>query len=208
MTTFPAPDLILIRRLMLTFLVVGLAIPSLSQAQSTLAGWDFSGLSGYGASPLTPTSSNSNVTVVGLTRGNGVATTGTSAANAWGGAAWAGQTDFSSASAAGATAAFSVTANVGYVTSLASVSAYNVRRSANGPTTGQWQYRIGGGDFINIGSPLTWGSTTSSGGNAQAAISLSGITALQNVPAGSVIEFRIVNYGGTTGTWYLNNFQT
>ena len=34
---------------------------------------------------------------------------------------------------------------------------------------------------------------------------LTGVTALQNVPAGTVVTFRIVNWGatGTTGTWYI-----
>lgn len=179
---------------------------NLAQAQSTLAGWDFSGYSGYGSSPASPNTTASNITVGGLTRGSGVGTSGTAASNAWGGVGWD-STSLNNAVTANDFATFSVTASSGYTVSFTSIEAYNVRRSGTGPTTGQWQYRIGSGSFTNIGSAITWGSTTSAAGNAQSAIDLSGITALQNVAAGTTVTFRVVNWGGaSTGTWYLNNF--
>lgn len=136
--------------------------------------------------------------------------TGSAAANAWGGTTWLGQAGFDTAVTAGATASFSVAANAGFSLSLSGISAYNVRRSSSGPATGQWQYRVAGGEFINIGNPVTWGTVTSGTGNPQAAIDLSSIAALQNIAPSVVVEFRVVNYGasGAAGTWYLNSLAT
>jgi autotransporter-associated beta strand protein len=110
----------------------------------------------------------------------------------------------------GAYVTFSIAASDGYSLSLSDVAAYNVRRSNTGPSLGQWQYQIGSGSFANIGSAITWGSTTTSSGNAQTSISLSGISQLQSLAAGSTVTFRIVNYntgtaGSNGGTWYLND---
>jgi hypothetical protein len=165
-----------------------------AQAQTTIVGWDFNGLSAYGASPLTPNSKDGNVTSVGLTR-NGFATTGTAAGNTWGGVG-------------NGSATFSVKADPGFTLSLTQISAYNVRRSGTGATTGQWAYSLDGTTFVDIGSAITWGLTTNAAGNAQTAITLSGVSALQNLPATTTVTFRVTLTGATTGTWYLNNFQT
>lgn len=178
-----------------------------------LVGWEVSGLSGYGASPLTPATVAANLIAVGLTRGSGVGTSGSAAANAWGGTTWdAGNSTAAAAIGANDFVTFSVTANTGYKVSFTTIPAYNIRRSSTGPSMGQWQYKVGSGTFTDIGSPITWGTTTSSSGNAQAAIDLSGITALQSVPSGTTVTFRIVPYlnggTGTAGTWYVNNISS
>lgn len=176
---------------------------------TVFAAWEVTGLSNYGPSPFAPTTLGPNITAVGLTRGAGVGTTGTAASNGWGGSTWLGQTDFDSAVAAGAVVTFSITPSNGFKASFFSMPSYNIRRSGTGPSRGQWQYRVGGGEFINLGPAITWGGTTSGAGNNQAAIDLSEIAALQDVPGGTTVEFRIVNYGASgTGTWYLNNRST
>jgi hypothetical protein len=182
-----------------------------SKAQAALAGWDFDPLPGgpsnFGPSPLAPTDNDPNVTIGGLTRGGGIGTGGTGAANAWGG------NDFvivspsqAAAVAANEFATFSVTPQAGFVLSISSIGAYNIRRSGTGPTSGIWQYDVGTG-FTDIGSSITWGSTTTSAGNSQTSIDLSGISALQNVAAGSTVTFRVVTWGASNagGTWYLND---
>ena len=173
-----------------------------------LIGWEVNGLGSYGASPLTPTTLAAHLTAVGLTRGSAVGTSGTAAANAWGGNAW---TDGSEADAINANhfATFSVTAGAGYGVSFTTISAYNIRHSSTGPKTGIWQYQVGSGAFTDIGSAITWGSGTTSTGNSEPAIDLSGIADLQNVATGTPVTFRIVNWGGTgsSGTWYINNIS-
>lgn len=178
-----------------------------STTSGVLAGWDFNGVTGYGASPLAPSTETANVEVGGLTRGSGVTTSGTAASNAWGGADWSSSNNSATAIADGDYVTFTIQATEGLL-SLSSIDSYNVRRSGTGPATGLWQYSVNEGAFVDIGSAITWGSTTTAAGNAQSAINLSDISALQNLAAGTTVTFRIVNYEATTGTWYLNNFQT
>jgi hypothetical protein len=191
----------------LLFLFLLLAA-QLLRGQATLVGWDFNGLSSFGSSPLTPTNSDANLTLVGLTRGSGITTSGTAGANAWGGNGL-NETTEAAALSGNDYITFSMTANTDYTLSVYSINAYNVRRSSTGCTTGQWQYQIGSGAFVDIGGDITWGSTTTSAGNSQSAINLSAITDLQNVAAGTTITFRCILWGGSsaTGNWYLNNFQ-
>ncbi len=172
-----------------------------------LAGWEVTGLSGYGASPLAATTNAPNVTVVGLTRGSGVGTVSSAGANAWGGTGFV-YTNAATAITGNSFATLSLTAGAGYTISFATIPAYNIRHSASGSTTGIWQYQVGNGAFTDIGSAITWGSVTSSAGNLQAAIDLSAISALQNVAAGTSVTFRIVLWNGTgTGSWYVNNIS-
>ena len=171
----------------------------------TLVGWDVSGLPGgsgnYGPSPLSPTTNAPNLTVVGLTRGSGVSTTGTGAGRAWGGDAFT-ATNESAAVAASQYASFTVAPQAGHRMSIASISKFDYRRSATGPGSGVLQYQIGSGAFNDITS-LSYPSNTSSGGSLSP-INLTGIAALQNVGPGTNVTFRIVNDGGgSAGTWYV-----
>lgn len=180
-------------------------------SQVVIAGWDFSPLVGgtdnYGLSPLSLTT-----TAVGsngqLVKATGISTVGPGRANAWGG------TGFRSSNSSAATAitdrefiTFTVNANPSFQLSLSAISAYNIRRSSGGPNIGQWQYALNGVNFTNIGSAITWGTILGVSGNAQTAITLSGITALQNLPVGTVVTFRLLVYGATIfgGQWYFND---
>ena len=164
-----------------------------------LAGWDVSGLSEYGTSPLTASSTNPNITIGGLTRGSGVGTGGTAAWDAWGGTTW-NSANLLNAINANQFVTFTLSPKVGYTLFLASISAYKIRKSDTGPITGQWQYQIGSGSFTDIGSAITWGTNN-------AAIDLTEISALQSLPQGTTVTFRIVNYNASSssGTWYIND---
>jgi hypothetical protein len=192
-----------------SFTTTNIVFAGTNSFSGVLVAWEVNGLSGYGASPLTAASNAPNVTpVAGLTRGSGVGTANTAAANAWGGTGFV-FADEATAVTGNSFATFSLTAAPGYKMSCTNIPAYNIRRSSSGSTTGIWQYQIGGGTFTDIGSAITWGGTTTSTGNPESAIDLSGIGPLQNVPAGTNVTFRIVLWGGTgTGTWYVNNLAT
>ncbi len=172
----------------------------------TLVGWDVNGLTGgsgnYGASPLAPTTGAANLTVVGLTRGTGVAQVGTAAVRAWGGTSF---TNLTSANAIGSNqfVTCSIAGQTGYYVSYSSISKFDYRHSATGATNALVQYQVGSGAFTDIAA-IFYPSNTSAGGSI-APIDLSGITPLQNVGAGTNITFRIVNWGGTSsaGTWYI-----
>lgn len=172
-----------------------------------LAGWDTHGLPGgsnnFGTSPLAASVSDPNVTVGGLTRGSGVSTSGTGAARGWGG------TSFTSSSAAAAETAgqyatFTITPNAGSQVSISGITQFNYRRSGTGPGTGLVQYQIGSGSFVD-GPTVSYTSTSSSGAALTVPIDLSNIPALQSIPPGTTVTFRIVNFGGTSssGTWYI-----
>lgn len=171
-----------------------------------IAGWDVHSLPGgsanFGPSPFAATTTNANVTVGGLTRGTGIATGGTGAARGWGGADWQ-NTSAATAVSGGDYATFTVTANSGYQVSFSAISRLDYRRSASGASSGTLQYQIGAGAFSDLAT-LSYSSTSSSGSSA-GPIDLSSVAALQNVPGGTTVTFRIVNYGGSSssGTWYI-----
>lgn len=192
-----------LRRAVLAAVACGLSLVAAGSAfADVLAGWDVHGQTGWGTSPLPATISGANVAVGGLTRGGGVGTGGTAAARAWGGTAW-NVADAAAAVSANKFATFTVTANAGYQVSYSSISRFDYRRSSTGATSGVVQYQIGSGAFTDIAT-VSYSSTSSSGASLSA-IDLSAIGALQNVPAGTAVTFRVVNYGasGSTGTWYV-----
>ena len=97
---------------------------------------------------------------------------------------------------------FTVKANTGQVLSLSAVNPFSYRRSPSGPPSGSLQYQINTGAFQDI-TALPFSSTSTSGATLPS-IDLSGITALQNVPATSTITFRIVPFGASgVGSWYI-----
>lgn len=162
-----------------------------------LIGWDASNNGGgFGASPWTPVTLNSNLTMsnTGLIRGSGIMTSGTPAGGCWGGGGggW-GTTDAGSVY-------FSFTANAGYNVSLSSISSA-LRRSSTGPTTCNVEYSLNGGAYTSVG---TWNVSSTSGTTGTAnSTNLSATALLQNVAAGTVIKFRISFPGASGGNWYL-----
>jgi hypothetical protein len=153
-----------------------------------------SGQSNFGTSPLLPTVYATNlVTVGGLTRSAGVVTNGTASARAWGGSSWTNTNCFAS---------FTVSVANGYKLSLSNIPTFDYRRSGTGASSGVLQYSTNGTTFSVI-TNLTYSSSSSSGASL-GPISLSNVSALQNIPSGTTITFRIVNTNGaSTGTWYI-----
>jgi len=98
---------------------------------------------------------------------------------------------------------FSVNAKVGDQVSLTTLNA-KFRRSATGPINFQWEYSLDGFATagITISSSFTYTLTTTNG-DAQAAVDLSGISALQNLPNASTATFRLYGWGAsaTAGTF-------
>jgi uncharacterized repeat protein (TIGR02543 family) len=196
-----------------TYLAASDVNQSLTINNPPLAAWEVSSLVGgannFGPNPLDTISANANVLITKLTRGAGIIiTSGTAAASAWGGTG-VNNTSFANALSGNDFITFGVKAKPGYTVSFSEIPAYNIRRSNTGATTGQWQYQLNSGSFVDIGSSITWGTTTSGAGNLQSSINLSGITALQEVPSSINVTFRLVIWGGTSagGTWYINNIS-
>ena len=193
---------------MLGTLVLTLVLSFTLSAQVTLVGWEVNGVTGYGTSPFAPTTIASNLTSSGLVRGSGVTTTssGSAASNAWGGNGF-NVSDTTEAASGGRFVSFTIAPAVGHKVSIDSIPPYNIRRSGTGPTTGRWQYSLNGSTFVSFGPIITWGATTTATGNLQSPISLSGISALQDVEFGTTVTFRLLVFGASAagGTWYINN---
>jgi endonuclease/exonuclease/phosphatase family metal-dependent hydrolase len=175
---------------------------SATPIHGTVLAWDTDGQSNFGTQGLGATTAATGATnSTGLTRGSGVNTSGTGAGNAWGGDNWA------STSSAGISGSqyitFGFTVASGFTTSLSSIS-MNYRRSPTGPSNGLWQYQLNGGAWVTIGDFANQFSSTSTSG-ASVTVSLAGISALQNLAAGTVVNFRVIPYGATSsaGTWYV-----
>ena len=175
--------------------------PGTNAYGGVLMGWDVSGLSAFGSSPQLPTTNAPLIVVVsGLTRGAGVTTTPTAAPRAWGGNGF----DASSSAAAitaGDYATFTVAVTNGYQLSFTNISRWDYRRSGTGATNGLLQFQLGSGAFTDITNVIY--SSSANAGASLGVIDLSGISALQNVGAGTNVTFRIVNFSGTGGNWYI-----
>ncbi len=176
-----------------------------SSYTGVLAGWDVSNQTAFGVSPLAPTTNAAHLTVGGLTRGSGVGITGSASASSWGGNTWNTSSE-ASAIAANEFATFSFTVQTGFKVSVSTINQFDYRRSGSGPTSGELQYQIGSGAFIDL-APLSYTSTS---GASLSPIDLSGVFALQNIGAGTNVAFRIVNWGATSsgGTWYIPDLST
>ncbi len=190
-----------------TSAVASLTVNNPASYSGVLAGWDMNGVSSYGTSPMAPTTNAVNVTVTGLTRGSGVTISGTAASRAWGGVNWS-QTTAAAGVTANQFATFGIVAANGYAISYSSISKFNYRRSSSGPANGVLQFQLGNGAFTDIAT-VSYPVSNGSGGTVSA-IDLSGVTALQNVPAGTNVSFRIVNYSANSsgGTWYVYDGAT
>jgi len=172
-----------------------------------LAAWNVSGLTGgsgnYGTSPLAPTTyAVGDVTVVGLTRGAGVTQAGTAAARGWGGTAW-NSSSAGNAVSANQFATLQLQATAGRVMSFFSINKLDYRRSSIGAGSGELQYSLNGAPFA-FAAALSYPSNAVTG-DSHPPIDLTGVTALQDVPEGSPVILRIVNYGAANATepWYI-----
>jgi hypothetical protein len=174
---------------------------------SISATWDFKDLTpGVWAvdnSPCTisPTITGSIIIEENLTQ-SGFSKGSTAAGKSWGGSTFTANTAENVATTnIYATVKFkSATKNI----SLSTLSG-NIRRSGTGPTNTAVFYKIGDGAFV-AGPDINNGTNTAGAGNDISA-SLSAITALQNIPAGTVVTIKLVPYGASAdgGTWYLNS---
>lgn len=172
------------------------------KSSNSLVGWDVFSQNSFGGSPLAPAVQASNLVIsAGLTRGSGLATSGSAVGGGWGAVGWA--PDLATAIASNEFVTFTLMPAHGYKLSLSGISKLNYRRNTNGPASGLLQIRLGTGTYDDVAT-LNF-SSTSSGGASLTPLDLSTNPVLQNIPAGTEVTFRIVNYGAATdtGSWYI-----
>jgi len=178
------------------------ANPAAPPAGGTLLAWEVGGQSGGGTQGLTATTvAAGDSNTLGLTRGSGVKYGG--ATKAFGGTGWA------ATAAAGVTGSkfvtFGLTVASGFKTSLSSID-FHYRRSSDGPANVLLQYQLNNGAWVTVSDVTNaFPDTTSTGGNAS--LNVASVAALQNIAAGTSVNFRLTPYGATasTATWYIYN---
>lgn len=178
----------------LLLMVLFLIAPSKSGGQ--ILGWDTNGLSGFGGSPFAPSVIDSHLSSSGLIRGSSIGTGGNAALSCWGGAG-----GWSTAQNDANSFYFTFQATPGYKISLSEISTAT-RRSNAGPTGCAVWYSVGNSPFVKIAD---WVTTVTSGttGTPNSA-TLTGIPALQNIPEGTAVKFRLIPESTTgTGNYYI-----
>ena len=95
---------------------------------------------------------------------------------------------------------FTATSNSGYQLDLTTVSVIGLRRSATGPTSFEWAYRIGAGSWVYQGTPVASGS-----GNC-ASVGNTNTWDFADFSTTSTVTFRLIMYGATNvlGTYRMN----
>jgi hypothetical protein len=173
---------------------------AVSEAQAALIlGWDFNGGAGTETS-VNATTQNLSGAAVAVTRGSGVS--GSALANSFNSTSYTVGGTIGNAAANGDFLQFSFVVPTNTTVSLSDLDA-NFRRSSTGPDAFLWQYDVGGG-FVDIGSSFLFTDTNTNGVN-QTDVLLSGISALQNIAAGTNVSLRVLGAGATNsgGTFAL-----
>lgn len=195
--------------------LLALAISMASPARATvLVGFDPNGFASNQPNPWSTSFSPTVGTVSiasgvlltqGLATGSGVTSFG-ALNNGWGGSMQ--ETSQTAAINDGDFYTFSLQATSGNTLSLDSLE-WNLRLTSalfEAQTVRYiWQYKVGTGSFTDIGSVVTAGGTLAewnTNGNTQAALTLSGITALQNTS--EEITFRLVGWNVNGSNSALN----
>jgi hypothetical protein len=189
--------------------VLGVAANHAS-AQTLLAGWATESITGTltTSNTFAATTTAPGLTVTTLTKGSGISpvtTTSVFGGNNWTNSGGTGVNDTEANAIAGNHfISYTVQAAPGYTVSF-TTNVIFWHNSATGPWNGELQYSTDGINYTNVAFlPYTNGNFAAT---STLTNNLSGIAALQNVPATVTNFFRLVNWGatGSAGTWYINN---
>jgi trimeric autotransporter adhesin len=159
---------------------------------SQIIAWNNNSLTGVTAGSLNATTNDANLNTAVLSRGSGV-----TASSLGGGYASSNWVDVSEAAAITNNRYYQVTisAKTNFKVSLSTLDS-KLRRSSSGPNAYIWRWSTDGTNFTDIGSSVSF-TTSSTGGDVQPQINLAGISALQNVIAGTTITLRVYAWGAT-----------
>ncbi|HMC97036.1 MAG TPA: lamin tail domain-containing protein, partial [Flavobacteriales bacterium] len=175
-------------------------VPFTGMAQ--IAAWEFNTLLGTEVT-VAATTLNPNLNATSVSRGAGI--TPSALGNAFSATGYNAAGTQAQAITSGDYMQFTIGAQAGFQVSLSTLNA-NFRRSGTGPNTFLWQYSFDGFATagVDIGTSISYTLTTTNG-DAQTPITLTGISALQNVVSGTTITMRLYGWGAsaTGGTFAL-----
>lgn len=183
-------------------LIFTLSVLLLSVAWAQIVAWEFDGNAGTEVT-VNATTNNANLNTSVISRGAGLTTS--SLGNAFSATNYSANGTKADAISNNKYFQFSISAKSGYKVSLSTLDAI-FRRSSTGPNAFQWQYSLDGfaTSGIDFGSSISYTSTATNG-TKQTQISLSSISALQDVASGTTITIRLYGWGAsqTGGTFAL-----
>ncbi len=163
-------------------------------AKAQILAWDFSGGTGS-ETTVTAGTINTNITAGAISRGAGI--TAIALGNAFSSTGFTASGTLADAKTNNKYLQFTIKAKTGFALSLSTLD-FNFRRSSTGPNAFQWQYSLDGFATagIDVGSAISYTLTTTNG-DAQTQISLTGISALQSVADTKTVTFRLYGYGAS-----------
>ena len=177
---------------LLALAIIGLT--ALVARGQSVAEWKPAGLSNYGDSPFGPTLIDPHLTSGGLVRGPGVTTASGAPNDTWGGTGFT-QTSLAGAIDAGTYYTLSLQPATGYTASLSGLQArVRIPEGDIANYSYQWQFSLNGGGYVDIGTPLGFG-TYNGNGTIQPLIDLSGVAGLQSFSGGVTLRM-VVWYTG------------
>lgn len=167
--------------------------------------WEMDGLSGNEVT-INATTNNTNLNVSSLVRGSGLNVS--ALPNAFSSTNYTNTGNEADALTNNKYLEFTISPKSGYAVSLTTLDV-NFRRSSSGPNSFRWKYRVNSGVFVDINSTAISFTSTATNGLAQSQISLSAISALQNIPSGNVITIRLYGWGATNtgGTFAIGRLS-
>jgi hypothetical protein len=169
----------------------------LNEGFAQIAAWNNNSLSGVTSGSINATTQDPNLNIPVLSRGSGIIAT--SLSGGYASSNWV-DVDENGAIANNRYYQCTIAANSNYKVSLSTLNS-KLRRTSTGPNAYIWRYSINGTSFTDIGTAVSF-TTTTSGGDVQPQINLSTISALQNVFSGTTITLRLYAWGasGSAGT--------
>ncbi len=189
-----------------TMLLAIMLLVGSGSAWGQIAAWQLYGKTGSETS-IDASTLNSNLNTSTLTRGVGL--NASALANVFGSTNFTTSGTKADAITNNKYITFNIKAKSGFQVSLSTLDV-RFRRSSTGPNAFRWQYSLDGSTFTDLGSADIGYTLTTTGGDAQTQISLSGITALQNVSSSTSIIFRLYGWGATatSGTFGIGRSLT
>ena len=171
-----------------------------------IAAWQLFGKAGNEAT-VDANTLNSNLNISTLYRGSGL--NASALANVYSSTNFTASGTKADAITSNKFLTFSINTKPGFQVSLSSLDV-RFRRSGTGPNAFRWQYTTDGTNYYDLGSADISYTATTTGGDAQTQIDLSGVTALQNVPNSTTITIRLLCWGAsaTGGTFAIGRSLT
>ncbi len=181
-------------------------VRSLTVTAFPIVAWQFGSPEAFGTEvTYNATTNDGNLNTVVLSRGAGISAT--ALGRAFGSNSWDSSGTKTTAINTNEYYEFVVNVKSGYKLNLTSLDA-TIRRTSTAPNAYIWKYSTDGSTFTEIGTDISYNSTTE--GVSQPQIDLSAILALQNVENITTLTFRLYAWGGTssTATFSIGRYAT